>query len=373
MGDPIVLAALAAAVLLSFANGANDVSKAIATLVGAGVTTYRRGLIWGAVWTGVGCVLATFLATALLQTFVSGWFVKGTHLTPAFALSVGVGAIAWVLVTARVGLPVSTTHSLVGAIVGLGALTLGTQVVAWSNLVAKVAIPLALSPFIGLAISFIILPALQRLVDPRHELALCFAVRHPVAQVQPLAQSDASAVVALEGPGAATAEVCVYVPTFVKVNANRLHWLSSAGIAVARALNDTPKVAAIAVMGALAAGATQSPRLLLFSVLAVGMTAGSLGGIVVTRRMGEKVTRLSEVDGFIANLVTAGLVGVAANFGLPVSTTHVSNGAIVGVGLRDRGVNWTTVRDFVLAWLVTLPAGAVLAILSYLVIHQFLR
>jgi PiT family inorganic phosphate transporter len=166
------------------------------------------------------------------------------------------------------------------------------------------------------------------------------------------------------------------VPTFVKLNANRLHWLSSAGIALARALNDTPKIVAIAAIAMLAEGVNLAGfKNLIFVGMAVAMTVGSLAGIVVARKMGEKVTRLTEVDGFIANLVTAVLVGGAANMGLPVSTTHVSNGSIVGVGLRRGagGVSWKTIRDFVLAWIITLPAGAVLALVAYYVIHLFLR
>ncbi|TMD12835.1 MAG: hypothetical protein E6J00_10300 [Chloroflexi bacterium] len=164
--DPVVIAALMAATLLGFANGSNDVSKAIATLTGAGVTTYRRALVWGAIWTGIGAGLSMWLAKALLRTFVSGWFAKGTHVPATLAIAVGVGAIAWVLLATKTGLPVSTTHALAGAIIGLGAVTLGVQAVAWPALLGKIAVPLLISPFVGLALSFVIVPLLARLVDP---------------------------------------------------------------------------------------------------------------------------------------------------------------------------------------------------------------
>jgi len=381
--DPVVIAALMAATLLGFANGSNDVSKAIATLTGAGVTTYRRALVWGAIWTGIGAGLSMWLAKALLRTFVSGWFAKGTHVPATLAIAVGVGAIAWVLLATKTGLPVSTTHALAGAIIGLGAVTLGVQAVAWPALLGKIAVPLLISPFVGLALSFVIVPLLARLVDPSRELTLCVAVKQPALSLQGAgnvlsyqgldAQPAGSAT--LRGPGAAAAEICVYLPTFVKLNANRLHWLSSAGIAFTRALNDTPKMVAIVAMAALAEGFNLAGlKSLTFGGVALAMTLGSLTGHVVARRMGEKVCCLTEVDGFIANLVTAGLVGAAANLGLPVSTTHVSNGAIVGVGLRRgaREVSWKTVRDFVLAWVVTLAAGALLALVAYFLIRPFL-
>lgn len=377
--DPVVIVALAAATLLSFANGSNDVSKTIATLAGAGVTTYRRALIWGAFWTGVGAILSGFLARALLQTFVSGWFTKGTHVTALFAIAVGTAALTWVLLASRTGFPVSTTHSITGAIVGLAAVTLGTQAVAWSKLGGKIFLPLLVSPFIGLLISLLVLPLFLRLIDPRRELSLCIGVKRAERQLVPAgalstfaaAPAGAHDFLLAPGPEAPTAEVCIYVPTFVRLNSNRLHWLSSAAIAITRAINDTPKIAAIAVMAALAAGASATPKVVTIGAIAAGMTLGSLAGHRVARRMGQDLTNLGEVDGFVANLVTAGLVGFAANLGLPVSTTHVSNGAIIGVGLGHGAsrVRWATVRDFVLAWVVTLPAGALLALLIYQVLH----
>ena len=390
--DPVVIAALMAATLLGFANGSNDVSKAIATLTGAGVTTYRRALVWGAIWTGIGAGLSMWLAKALLRTFVSGWFAKGTHVPATLAIAVGVGAIAWVLLATKTGLPVSTTHALAGAIIGLGAVTLGDLGDAANRDVLAFAVclhareehsPAHRDRDLHDRRTHHLLPLLARLVDPSRELTLCVAVKQPALSLQGAgnvlsyqgldAQPAGSAT--LRGPGAAAAEICVYLPTFVKLNANRLHWLSSAGIAFTRALNDTPKMVAIVAMAALAEGFNLAGlKSLTFGGVALAMTLGSLTGHVVARRMGEKVCCLTEVDGFIANLVTAGLVGAAANLGLPVSTTHVSNGAIVGVGLRRgaREVSWKTVRDFVLAWVVTLPAGALLALVAYFLIRPFL-
>lgn len=161
---------------------------------------------------------------------------------------------------------------------------------------------------------------------------------------------------------------CGYVPTFLRANASRLHWISSAAIAFARALNDTPKIAAIFAFAFLARSGRDAVPVASFVLLAASMFAGSvLSGLRVTRCMAECITRLDDASGLTANLFTAFLVAGAANLGLPVSTTHVSTGAIVGVGLARgvKAVSWTTLREFVLAWTVTLPATAALALAAY--------
>ena len=110
-------------------------------------------------------------------------------------------------------------------------------------------------------------------------------------------------------------------------------------------------------------------------VAAVAMGLGSFfGGLRVTETLAEKVTRMDHVEGLSANLTTSSLVLISATLGLPVSTTHVSSSAIIGIGLLKgiEAVRWTTVRDMVLAWVITLPAAAALACLAYLILSGLL-
>jgi PiT family inorganic phosphate transporter len=154
----------------------------------------------------------------------------------------------------------------------------------------------------------------------------------------------------------------------VRVTVDQLHWISSGATSFARGLNDGPKIAAL-VLGALALSGGASPDTsLVFAVITAGMAAGSLaGGRRVTRVLAEKVTPMDHREGFTANLATAALVTVGAIGGLPMSTTHVSSSAIVGVGwMRGGGaLNRGTLRDLLLAWLVTAPVAALLAALGY--------
>jgi PiT family inorganic phosphate transporter len=147
-----------------------------------------------------------------------------------------------------------------------------------------------------------------------------------------------------------------------------LHWLSAGWTNFARALNDAPKVFALGTAAHAALGIGSGVTI---ALVAVAMGAGSqLGGWRVTHTLGAKVTRMSSADGLAANLTTAALVGLASLLAAPVSTTYVSSGAIVGIGIRGGEVRWKLVREMMAAWLVTLPIAAVLAGATYAVLTR---
>ena len=140
-----------------------------------------------------------------------------------------------------------------------------------------------------------------------------------------------------------------------------LHWGSSALTSFARGLNDTPKIVALGILAAATVGISGFP---FYLAIAVAMGVGSLiAGFRVTETLARKVTPMSPGEGFAANLVTTLLVGAASLAALPVSTTHVSSSAIIGIGLHRgaESIRWRTVRDMLLAWLVTLPVSALVS------------
>ncbi len=151
--------ALLLVMALAYANGPNDVSKAIATLVGSGVTNYRTAIIWGTAWTVAGAGLSALMADAMLKTFSVGLIQPGIATPPALALAILIGSMGWVLIASRTGLPVSTTHALTGALVGAGWIALGGQGLIWSALFGKIALPLLLSPILALTLSVLVHPA----------------------------------------------------------------------------------------------------------------------------------------------------------------------------------------------------------------------
>jgi PiT family inorganic phosphate transporter len=160
------------------------------------------------------------------------------------------------------------------------------------------------------------------------------------------------------------------------VGLDTIHWISSGLASFARGTNDAPKIVAMLLLGSTTATwPSTSSQLIAFGGVAIAMGLGSyFGGLRVTKVLAENVTKMSHTEGLSANLATSSLVLTSGFLGLPVSTTHLSSSAIIGIGLLKgrNSVRWTTVRDMVLAWVVTLPASALLAGVAYLILTKVL-
>lgn len=351
---------------VAYANGANDVSKGIATLVGSGVTDYRRAMLWGTVWTVAGGVAAAFASRGLVAVFSGKGLLAVDPTGAAFVMAVAAGAIVWLALATRTGLPVSTTHALVGGLVGAGIAAQGVAGVQWAAVATQTAIPLAVSPLVALALMIGSYPLISFAF--RRFNRYCVCVEREEAMVL-----GAGSAAALTGGSSLRVVAGADCPSSVvaRVNAmDSMHWLTSGATSFFRGMNDTPKILALGVIAAAATGGGLAPEGL-FVLVALAMGAGSyVAGRRVTDTLAGKVTTIAHDDGFAANLVTSALVGLASFYALPVSTTHVSTGAITGVGVRKRDVRWRMVRDFVLAWAVTLPVAGVIASLTYLAIKR---
>ncbi|MGH7183701.1 MAG: inorganic phosphate transporter [Nitrospiraceae bacterium] len=373
----ISLFALALVFTLAFANGANDVSKAIATLVGSGVTSYRSAIVWGTVWTMIGAALAAFVASAMVKTFSHGLVQADTIIEPAVTLAVLTGAMAWILFAARTGLPVSTTHALTGAIVGTGLIAFAGEGLIWSAIVKKIALPLLVSPFLALTVSLLIHPAVRALARKWEGACLCVM---PASRA--LVTIDTRGCTRTLLQATSFGSPVIAVPSQcdraglqgLVLGLDTIHWISSGLASFARGTNDAPKIVAMLLLGSTTtAWPSTSSQLAAFGGVAIAMGLGSyFGGRRVTEVLAEKVTRMDHSEGLSANLTTSGLVLASGVLGLPVSTTHVSSSAIIGIGLLKGwgNVRWTTVRDMVMAWVVTLPASALLACITYLILTR---
>ncbi len=362
------LALFAVMLAVGFFNGANDVSKSIATLVGSGVTRLRTAIVWGSLWTFAGAACAALASQGLVAAFSGKGLLAVTPEGPAFILSVALGALAWIGIATTTGLPVSTTHAITGGLIGAGVVAAGFSGIQWSFLLARIAVPLAASPLLSLALVFAVFPIVR--AGLRRWEGYCVCVQQPAR-----ACACDGTVAAMTGPGeimVAEKAACERSPvTVAGVSVvDGLHWLTAGTTAFARGLNDAPKVLGL---GVIAGVALDLPLSWSFMLIAVAMTAGSLlRGFKVTETLAQKVTRMEPMEGFSANLVTSLLVIFASRLALPVSTTHVSSAAIVGLGLRrDAGqVQWSTVRDMLLAWVVTLPAAGLVAAIIYYFLHR---
>jgi PiT family inorganic phosphate transporter len=370
---PSLWVIVALGVLIAYVNGSNDVSKGIATLAGSGLTNYRRAILWGTVWTGLGGFAGALLAGAMVGTFGKGLLTSGIVPTFSAAVATILGAGAWVAFATSAGLPVSTTHAIVGSIVGVGAIAYGVSGVNWAVVGSRIALPLLLSPLAALLITTFVLRAWHHVAVQSGKTGECFC-----AEVEPNGVSIAAAP---DGMGASfltdapsfrltidSQKACaVERPAAFRITMNDLHWLTSGTTSFARGMNDAPKMVAILLATISLQTSTATFRTIAFFAVTLGMIAGSwIAGRRVTTVLAEQVTPIDHRGGFVANLVTAALVGPGAALGLPMSTTHVSSGAIIAVGTQNAaGLQWKTIREMLLAWGLTLPAAALLGILFY--------
>jgi PiT family inorganic phosphate transporter len=357
--------ALAVGIAIAYVNGGNDVSKGIATLAGSGVTNLRRAILWGTLWTGIGGIAAAFLAHAMLQTFGKGLLGQSVRARLGPAIATIAGAALWVALATRKGLPVSTTHGIVGSVAGVAWVAYGFHGVNWTALGGKIFLPLLLSPIVSLAITAALIRISRVLVPEPATNCLCVKVGQPVVS----AWAEGVAAINLVPGTQIHLESCASsTRNSSGITINHLHWFTSGATSFARALNDAPKMAAL-VLSAVLLNGTPAPPIFYFVAITAGMLAGSwFAGRKVTEVLADKVTRMDHREGFLANLITAALVGPGAALGLPMSTTHVASGGIMGIAAaRSTGINRRTVRDMVLAWVVTLPASALLGIVAFLV------
>lgn len=358
---------LIAVALLAFANGANDNFKGVATLFGSGTTNYRRALIWANVTTLMGSVAAVFFAEQLLKKFSGRGLVSTTlAANPVFAASVAVGAGSTVLLATRLGLPISTTHGLIGAIIGSGLVA--GEFVNWNKLAADFFVPLLFSPLLAGTATVVVYWLLHR---SRQRLGICqetcFCVGTQIVEVVPNRLHSAIVATRVE-------ELTLSVGTVVSCRSRylgqawgieigrvleALHFLSAGLVGFARGFNDTPKMAALLLVVPFV-----PPKL---CGLLVGF-AILIGGWLAARRVAEivshKITPMNDGQGFTANAVTSFIVIGASYFGLPVSTTHVSCGSLMGIGAVSGEGNWHMILRILGAWGITLPVGAVLGALA---------
>ncbi len=345
--------------LLSFANGANDNFKGVATLWGAGQTTYRKALAWATLCTFFGSLAAIWFAGGLVAKFNGSGLVGHTIYTQnAFLVAVAFGAATTVLAAARFGMPVSTTHALTGALGGAGVVAAGFPGVRFASLGSGVVAPLLFSPVVSLLLTLALFPLVARIARKAHGRD-CLCVDEPRAiAVAPAGASLSVAVATAPALRWENTTQCETGQETVRFKpADALHWLSGAAISFARGLNDTPKIAALLLV-AVAAGVK-----LHFGMVAAAMALGGiLGAARVARTLSHKITPMATREAVTANFVAAGLVTLASFWALPVSTTHVTSGSIFGIGiLRSKEADWHRVRNILFSWVATLPLGALLA------------
>lgn len=368
---------------LAYSNGANDNFKGMATLYGSRTVSYRTAIVIATVATFAGSLCAIFLAQGLVASFSGkGLVPQDTAGAANFLIAVGLGAAATVLLATRLGFPISTTHSLVGGLLGAGLMAVGGDV-NFSRLGGTFLLPLLVSPFIALALAAVVygsFNSLRRRWNITKETCFCIGERREFVPVSalPVKALSAEAMTAAGLPTVSVPDMAVtvadtkecqqlYTDRVWGFQLQKLldagHIFSGATVSFARGLNDTPKIA-----GLLVASQVLDIR---WGMVAIA-TAMAVGGLLHARRVAEtishKITALNHGQGFSANLVTSLLVIFASKWGAPVSTTHVSVGAIFGIGLISGNRNASVIVGILLSWLITLPVAMVFSAMAYAIL-----
>ena len=370
----LVVLLFAMTLFLAYSNGANDNFKGVATLYGSNTTTFRTALLIGTLATLAGAMCSLFLAEALVRVFSGkGLVPEGVAASPVFLLAVAAGAACTVMLATVLGFPISTTHALTGALAGAGVMAVGSDLNI-AVLGSKFFLPLLVSP---LACILLVMPLYKfaHLMVARLGLVKqsCVCVG-PGEFVLASAFAQAGATEFTTGSGSpagvslcvGTTEQCVekYAGNLLGLTTQKLvdaaHYMSAVAVSFARGLNDTPKIVALLLV--------VNAFDVRFGMVAIG-AAMAIGGMLNARKVAQTMSReiatMNDGQALTANMVTAFMVLVASRFGMPVSTTHVSVGAIAGIGIVNGSANRQVMGGILASWVLTLPLAAAIAALCY--------
>ncbi len=389
----LVLMLLAVA-WLAFANGANDNFKGVATLFASRTTNYKTAITWAMVTTLAGSIAALLLGTALIKAFSGKGLVGADVLAdPDFLLSVTLAAASTVFLATRLGFPISTTHAIVGGLVGAGLMAPGG--VELILLGSRFALPLLIAPLLALLLTlglYYIFTNTRKALGIHRETCVCIAQdEHVVAinmpPLHPVVGNDGTLsmhsscgehkiptglrVLVGDEPQCRQRYQGQMIGISAEKVINGLHFLTAGTVGFARGLQDTAKITGLLV-GAGVVGMSD-PSSLVWGVMLVGLSM-ALGGYLAAGRIADtlshKIADMNAGQGFTANLVTSILVSGSAVFGWGVSTTHCSVGGLFGIGIANRTAHWQMIRQIILAWLITLPVAATMAFAFFYVLQN---
>jgi PiT family inorganic phosphate transporter len=360
---------------MAYANGANDNFKGVATLYGSGTATYKRAITVATAATFAGSVASIYMADALVKQFSGRGIVSSDVVsTPVFAMAVAAAAAATVLLATWRGLPISTTHALIGGIIGAGAAAIGPNL-NLSVLGAQFVAPLLVGPLVAIGLTATLYWFMHRAATRlrvTRETCLCVgSVFVPVARfsnaagdgVSP-ARAGLTNVTTVAAVGSTAECYEKYTGEFfgfrIQPIVDGIHYASAVGVSFARGMNDTPKLVALLLV--IPAWDIQFGCL----AIAIGMAVGGLlNARKVALTMSKKISKMNDGQACTANLVTALLVICATPLALPLSTTHVATGSIVGIGLTNGTANMRVLSSVLAAWLFTMPVAAALGAAVY--------
>ncbi|MCL5282484.1 MAG: inorganic phosphate transporter [Planctomycetes bacterium] len=325
-----VLLLILLSLVFDFLNGFHDSANSIATVVSTRVLTPRWAVVWAAFFNFIAFL---FFGLNVANTIGKG-IIDIAIVDQAVIFATLVGACSWDVITWYLGLPTSSSHALIGGMIGAALVKVGSSALVWNG-ITKTVVFIFVSPILGLILGTVLGTAVYwacRNATPRN-------VDHLFRRGQLL-----SAALYSMGHGGNDAQKTMGIITVL---------LFSAG--VLRGEFHVPLYVVLLCHASIALGTM-------------------LGGWRIVKTMGQKVAKLKPVDGFAAESSAAATLAISSGFGIPVSTTHTITGAIMGVGSirRFSAVRWGVARNIVWAWILTIPAAAVISAAAYLLIGRLL-
>ncbi len=327
----ILVAILGLAVLFDYINGFHDTANAIATSVSTRALRPDQAIVLSAVANFVGALSGTAVAKTIGAGLIDERIVNTADPHQVYVAAALIGAIAWNLFTWRLGIPSSSSHSLIGGLLGATLIASGVAAIQMDGVTNKVLLPLVSSPILGLAIGFGFMVVLLNLFRHAH-------------------------------------------PARLNARFRRLQLLSATYMAFSHGSNDAQKTMGVMTLALFSAHLipTFEVPLPVIVVAAMAMSAGtSVGGWRNMKTMGQRVVKLDPIHGFAAETTAATVILGASHFGMPVSTTHIISTAIMGVGASHRlsAVRWGVAGRIVVAWILTIPAAGAVAAVSYVILN----
>ena len=327
---PVLYALIAVALAFDFLNGLHDAANSIATIVSTRVLSPQRAVVWAAFFNFIAFLI---FGAHVAQTVGTG-IVSADIVDPRVVFGALTGAIAWNIITWALGIPSSSSHALIGGLVGAGVAKAGFGAVVWGGL-GTVSAAIVLSPLLGFALA----------------LLLTLIVSWLFVRSTPFA---------------------------VDRNFRMMQFVSASLYSLGHGANDAQKtMGVIAVLlysqGYLGAS-FHIPFWVVLSCQAAMALGTFAGGWRIVKTMGSKITRLTPVQGFCAETGGAITLFMATELGIPVSTTHTITGAIMGVGTARKvsAVRWSVANGIIVAWILTIPATGLIAGLAYALVGLFI-
>ncbi|MDP2275967.1 MAG: inorganic phosphate transporter [Archangium sp.] len=397
----LLIAVVLMAIVFDYINGFHDAANAIATVVSTGVLPIRTAVFLAGILNFLGAITGT----AVAKTIATG-FADPSTVTQAVVLAALIGASTWNIITWWFGIPSSSSHALVGGLAGAVVAHSGLSAFKWGALVQKVLVPLVASPTIGFVVAFFTMVGLMWIARGHWKrpvlmglwavafVVLIWALWNGPAIGLALSRSTLETRIVL-GLGVAflIAVPVLYGarPSIVQAHSRRLQLLSAAMMAFGHGSNDAQKSMGIITLALVAfmtnghaqpewmpawvmpADADHVPTWVIFSCALAIALGTAAGGTRIIKTMGTKIIRITPIQGFAAETAGALTILGASHLGIPVSTTHVINASIMGVGASRRvsAVRWGVAGNILIAWVVTLPFSAGLAFVTMKILAFF--